>query len=338
MWKATTGAPNECSSVRCEPLTQTQGAFAADRRARTGGLFASCACNDARAGAVAVAVVQCRERQEQPPHRAGPIRQREQLDAFVELEPRRSELMLVDERPGKLEIRDRDPVDIARAERYEDLDSPFGDGRAPCSAEAGAGRAADGIWRMEVAVRVIVSSACPIAEALAKRSVGALASARATSASRSDGMSRSGRHHVIGTASSPACHLYLHTAPADEGRGARDELVQDHAGPIRVGGKCGRSAANDFRRQVLRRSGHCGWAQLAHSVVQNPRNSEIDESRHELAIPRRLDEDIVGLDVGVDDALGVRVFEPRDDLRTMRTAIALGIGPCSMTSCRARDR
>jgi PAS domain S-box-containing protein len=89
-----------------------------------------------------------------------------------------------------------------------------------------------------------------------------------------------------------------------------EELVQDHARAVEIGRDRRRIAAGELGRHV---PGRARDEAAAIPRAVDPGEPEVDQ-RERVAADGRLDQDVVALDVGVDDAAGVRGVERAQDL------------------------
>ena len=97
-----------------------------------------------------------------------------------------------------------------------------------------------------------------------------------------------------------------HSRVAGERRTAGEHLVQHAAGGIQVGAHVDGLAASLLGREVLRGADHAlGLGHRGSGIVERAGDAEVHDLDHALLG----DHDVAGLDVAVDDAHAMRVFE-----------------------------
>ena len=103
-------------------------------------------------------------------------------------------------------------------------------------------------------------------------------------------------------------HRHLERRVAGEGDAAREHLVEDDAGGVKVGRRPRRRSARLLGREVLRRADD--RSRLRHLARGGAGDAEV----HHLQAPVGSDDDVVRLDVAVDGAVPVRELERGEDL------------------------
>ena len=101
-----------------------------------------------------------------------------------------------------------------------------------------------------------------------------------------------------------------------EGQPAREELVEDDADRVEIAARVERIAARLLGAHVLGRAAHDAGARDARLLRLGAHlgQAEVDDLDEVAARPHRLEDDVLGLEIAVDDVLVVRLGERRERL------------------------